>query len=398
MPRFWGNGKFPYTNINNLNLDWMIKLVLELKDQVAAIVGELGEVYVKPKTGIPKSDLSAGVQASLDKADKALQAIPSSYRTAAEQDVIDNAQDEKINPLYTPVTLTGASVTANIARRALLTAAEVQLPPLQNGTPSESNPIPLQALSTVTVNDTALSLPSNFYGGVVDLLSGTIRAHCRHYVFNGSENWSSSGSSTHRYYTFSLSDFTGVVDLDINAWCNFLPTATITSSTSEIGVEVRESPTRHATILGIRPSNTADYTISTWKQHLAELYNNGTPYEVVVWFYEPLETVLSPLHIDRVAFGAIAMTTNYGECTIEYENYIEALSDFAVTRAAVSMIGASVETTSTATREYLANDFIIVNDTLCKATENIRSGGTISIGVNAAVTTITDELSALLNS
>ena len=42
MSRFWGSGKFPYTNINNLNLDWMIKQVLELKAQVAALVGEIG--------------------------------------------------------------------------------------------------------------------------------------------------------------------------------------------------------------------------------------------------------------------------------------------------------------------------------------------------------------------
>lgn len=398
MSRFWGNGKFPYTNINNLNLDWMIKQVLELKAQVAALVGEIGEVYVKPDTGIPKSDLSAGVQTSLDKADSALQSVPSTYRTAAAQDMIDAAQNSLIDPLYTPVTLTGASVTANIARRALLTAAEVELPPLQNGTPSESNPIPLQALSTVTVNSTALSLPSSFYGGIVDMLSGTIRAHCRHYIFDGSENWTYSGSGSRRYYSLKLFDGHGMVDISKNALCNYLPPAVITSSTTSAGVSVFESGSSGNTALGIRPTNPENYTIASWKSHLSTLYNNGTPYELVVWLIEPIETVLSPLHIDRVTSGTIALTTNYGECLVEYDNYIEALSDFAVTRAAVSLIGASVEKTNTATRAYLANDFIIVNDTLCKATANIQSGGTITIGVNAAVTTITAELSALLNS
>lgn len=398
MSRFWGSGKFPYTNINNLNLDWMIKQVLELKAQVAALVGEIGDVYVKPDTGIPKSDLSAGVQASLDKADSALQSVPSTYRTATAQDQIDALQDAKINPLYTPVTLTGASVTANIARRALLTAAEVELPPLQNGTPSESSPIPLQVLSTVTVNSTALSLPSSFYGGVVDLLAGTIRAHCRHYVFDGSENWSNSGSGSRRYYSLALFDGHGVVDLNKNALCNYLPHAVITTSTTTLGVSVFESGSSGKTVLGIRPENPEDYTTPTWKQHLATLYNNGTPYEVVVWLFEPIETVLSPLHIDRVTSGTVAITTNYGTCKVEYDNYIEALSDFAATRAAVALIGANIEKTNIATRAYLSNDFIIVNDTLCKATANIQIGGTISIGVNAAVTTITAELAALLNS
>ena len=398
MSRFWGSGKFPYTNINNLNLDWMIKQVLELKAQVAALVGELGEVYVKPDTGIPKSDLSAGVQASLDKADTALQAVPSTYRTAAEQDQIDALQDAKIDPLYTPVTLTGASVTANIARRSLLTAAEVELPPFQNGTPSESNPIPLQVLSTVTVNNTALSLPASFYGGVVDLLAGTIRAHCMHYVFNGSENWSFSGSGERRYWSLKLFDGHGIVDISKNALCNYLPPAVVTSSTTTLGVSVFESGSSGNTVLGIRPENTSDYTVTSWKSHLSTLYNNGTPYELVVWLIEPIETVLSPLHIDRVSSGTIALTTNYGECIVTYNNYIEALSDFTVTRAAVSLIGASVEKTNIATRAYLANDFIIVNDTLCKATANIQQGGTISIGVNAVVTTLSAEITALLNS
>lgn len=398
MAKFWGSGKFPYTQLNNLNLDWIIKQINELKAQVAALVGEIGEVYVKPETGIPKSDLSAGVQASLDKADSALQSVPSTYRTAAAQDMIDAAQNNLIDPLYTPVTLTGASVTANIARRALLTAAEVELPPLQNGTPSESNPIPIQQLSTVTVNGTALSLPSNFYGGVVDLLAGTIRAHCRKFIFDGSENWTQSGSLPRRYYSLRIAEGSNIVDLSINALCNYLPHAEISSATTDVGVNVFESASSGNTVLGIRPTNIESYTTTTWKQHLAALYNNGTPYEVVVWFFEPSESVLSPLHIDRVASGTIAMTTNYGECTIEYDNYIEALSDFAVTRAAVSLIGASVEKKNTATRAYLANDFIIVNDTLCKATANIQSGGTISIGVNAVVTTLAAEITALLNS
>lgn len=45
--------------------------------------------YELPSGGIPKTDLAPGVQASLGKADTALQSVPSTYRTAAAQDVID---------------------------------------------------------------------------------------------------------------------------------------------------------------------------------------------------------------------------------------------------------------------------------------------------------------------
>lgn len=38
MARFWGNGKFPYTQLNNLNLDWLIKCVQQLSTQIVEAV------------------------------------------------------------------------------------------------------------------------------------------------------------------------------------------------------------------------------------------------------------------------------------------------------------------------------------------------------------------------
>ena len=52
--------------------------------------------YSKPAGGIPKSDLAAAVQTSLGKADSALQSVPSTYRTASEQDTIDSGKVDKV--------------------------------------------------------------------------------------------------------------------------------------------------------------------------------------------------------------------------------------------------------------------------------------------------------------
>lgn len=59
--------------------------------------------YSKPSGGIPKSDLASAVQTSLGKADSALQAVPSTYRTAAAQDAIDAAQDEQIAEIQSTI-------------------------------------------------------------------------------------------------------------------------------------------------------------------------------------------------------------------------------------------------------------------------------------------------------
>lgn len=52
--------------------------------------------YSKPSGGIPKSDLASAVQTSLGKADSALQSVPATYRTAADQDIIDAGKAAKI--------------------------------------------------------------------------------------------------------------------------------------------------------------------------------------------------------------------------------------------------------------------------------------------------------------
>ena len=54
--------------------------------------------YSKPTGGIPKADLANDVQASLGKADTALQEHQSlaAYRTSAEQNIIDNAKQDKL--------------------------------------------------------------------------------------------------------------------------------------------------------------------------------------------------------------------------------------------------------------------------------------------------------------
>ena len=69
-----------------------------------ATTDDLNSYYIKPVAGIPKSDLASGVQSSLNKADTALQSVPNTYRTASQQDAIDDAQDAAIGSKYTKPT------------------------------------------------------------------------------------------------------------------------------------------------------------------------------------------------------------------------------------------------------------------------------------------------------
>ena len=71
----------------------------DLSDRIEVIEGKESDwnsKYVKPTNGIPKTDLANDVQASLGKADTALQSVPSTYRTAAAQDAIDSGKVDKV--------------------------------------------------------------------------------------------------------------------------------------------------------------------------------------------------------------------------------------------------------------------------------------------------------------
>lgn len=74
----------------------MTKAVYDPQGKAQDIFAYADAKYSKPSGGIPNADLASAVQASLSKADSALQSVPSTYRTASAQDTIDSGKQAKI--------------------------------------------------------------------------------------------------------------------------------------------------------------------------------------------------------------------------------------------------------------------------------------------------------------
>lgn len=68
-----------------------------LDERLNDAVSDIAAKYTKPSRGIPKDDLASAVQTSLGRADSALQSVPSTYRTATAQDIIDNGKVDKVS-------------------------------------------------------------------------------------------------------------------------------------------------------------------------------------------------------------------------------------------------------------------------------------------------------------
>ena len=101
-----------------------------LKTSLESLPGEISGKYVKPSEGIPKTDLSSEVQASLNKADSAIQDISSK---------VDNSTysvDKKTFALKTeiPTTLPASDVSAwaKASAKPTYTAAEIGLNQVNN--------------------------------------------------------------------------------------------------------------------------------------------------------------------------------------------------------------------------------------------------------------------------
>lgn len=391
MAKFWGNGKFPYTNINNLNLDWMIKLVLELQAQVAAIVGELGEVYIKPETGIPKSDLSAGVQTSLNKADTALQNIPSSYRTAADQDVIDGAQDAKINPLYNPLALSGAQISFAAQADIIPEQFIIKVLPIQSGSgaPSPTNVRQLSSRSEISFihNGNTITIPllsaAPTYGGDLDLLRG-VYGDYGHLVNFSDLSWGLSSSTG--LFGASLPGRIAQVGETFMFCSNYeyLGAGNSTWISDNIGdfqIAAQTATTRVA-IKDPRFDNVTDFLAANANTQL--LYRVApTEHKLVIPESKPVS-------------GSNVYSTTVGTFSAIVNQYLKALNT-AIDRAAKSDFISSIEG-DTVSHAYNINDFVIYKNQLCKVTAPIQSGGTIQIGVNAVITTLGAEITALLNS
>lgn len=101
-----------------------------LKTSLESLPGEVSGKYVKPSGGIPKTDLSSQVQASLNKADSAIQDISSKVNNSTY------TEDKKTFALKTeiPTTLPASDVSAwaKASTKPIYTATEIGLDQVNN--------------------------------------------------------------------------------------------------------------------------------------------------------------------------------------------------------------------------------------------------------------------------
>lgn len=111
----------------------------------------------------------------------------------------------------------------------------------------------------------------------------------------------------------------------------------------------------------------------------------------------PITYQLTPTEV-ALFVGYNALWCDTGDVSVEYKADTTAFVNNAVNSLAnilEKIITANIETEMKATKNYTANDLIIANGNLYKASSNIASGATFAVGTNVTATTIAAELASI---
>lgn len=94
MSRFWGNGKFPYTQLNNLNLDWLIKCVQELAAQIVeAVRGDIVQNKSAEWKARARQNIDAASVSGLASLSVEVDTLGDNVAEAVRGDVIQNKSE-----------------------------------------------------------------------------------------------------------------------------------------------------------------------------------------------------------------------------------------------------------------------------------------------------------------
>lgn len=103
-------------------------------------------------------------------------------------------------------------------------------------------------------------------------------------IITGTEAWSDVSRSSNKYYRFNIGNYGYVIPSQ--GLCNNYMQDSIVSTTTTVGFNVFNVTSLKKSVIAIRPENVANYTVETFKQYLADKYNNGRP--IIVYY--PLAT------------------------------------------------------------------------------------------------------------
>lgn len=232
------------------------------------------------------------------------------------------------------------------------------------------------------------------YGGTADLRDGTLVSECAVTTI-GALAWTYNDDANGKYFRTRIYNIQGIPNktgsdeyLASSAYRTVLPrTAGIIDMPDCSIKENRYNTSPYGQYIYLRDLRfTTEAELKAAMGDVQIVYRKATP---------------DTFAVDPVALATLkgfnAITADCGPIAVEYsadtKAYVDARTD-AVQAGAEALI-ASGEAKATATRNYAAGAFFILNGTLYRATTAISTGETLTPSTNCAATTVAEQLEAL---
>ena len=241
------------------------------------------------------------------------------------------------------------------------------------------------------------------YGGMLDVTTGVLTVDEGYISLTGNEDWNTSGG----YFYTKIGDLYTVPD-DVAICSHLIEAPNISSSNSVVGFRVynRFTSSFGAAVL-IRFDSTKQQTLEQFTTYLASQVTAGTPVQVAYKLNQTTTYQLDPVTLSTL-LGENNIWADTGailncDYRVDTDTMIQDIEDdIAELDSKINSVDesltdtqgmiATVEATSTASKNYAVGEFLVYNDTLYKVVSIISSGGTITPGTNCIADTIENEL------
>ena len=119
--------------------------------------------------------------------------------------------------------------------------------------------------------------------------------------------------------------------------------------------------------------------------------------QLVFELAEPIVYYIDNVELVKTLYGLNNIWADTGDISLTYRADPATYTAEQIQTMLNAMV-APVEATTTASKAYSVNDFLILNNTLYKVVSPIANGGTITPNTNVTATTVGAQLTAILNS
>ena len=224
------------------------------------------------------------------------------------------------------------------------------------------------------------------YGGSLDLTTGVLKVDKRLVTLDGTETWSTNGSSDARRYFYANFDIPNRLGTTLPVCSHYVGYAI---STSNQGYGINAARVSGDMGITCRPDNVVPANadnIPTWTAFLASQYANGTPVQVVYQPETPVEYQLTENQIATFLGNNSFWSNSNGQIDLEYR---------CDTKLYIENLTKPSEDDMVANANITSGSFFMVNNRLFLASVAIGQGEAIVPGTNCTEVSLADALNSI---